>query len=512
MENNFEILEKISESPTTVVYKAEQKALGRHVLLKVLHRHLLGDKDLVNRFSREARACAMLQSEHIVQVYDLEEVDGSPAIVMEFVHGESLKDFLNRTGERSEETARKVAEGVLTALSVSHAKGIVHRDIKPGNILISEKDVVKVTDFGLAWMSSSPSLTAEGALIGTPAYMSPEQARGDSLDHRTDLFSLGVTLIEIVTGVQMFGGSSYSECLNKILSFRTETIPELKLPVSDPFRLFLTRLLAVDPNDRFTSAAEALRVLTGSGPPSRPTLMSSRVGFAVGSAGILIAAGAFYLFVFAPASDFESDPQSVNTTSTYADSAVMSDSSSALMSSPEEEPQSSPPASRQEPASTITTIQAQPETEPERSDSGFVTISAQPWASVYIDNEFIGTTPIATSVRVSSGTHQVTFNNPLFVPITRSIDVEPNTQTPVEANFLETAGFIVIDAKPWAEVYIDDQFRETTPLSTPVVVSSGRRKLRLHHPSFRDFLQDLVISAGDTIRVNYDFTKSGGVE
>ncbi len=187
-EDSFTVLELISQSPTTSVYKAHQNVLYRTVLLKVLHKHLLKDKELVARFSREAKACAILHSENIVQVYDLTEVDGAPAIVMEFVEGQSLDDALLDHNTRSEEMLLRVAVSVLNALGYAHERGVIHRDIKPGNILISNTGSIKVTDFGLAVLSGSPSLTIDGTLIGTPAYMSPEQSRGEPVDLRTDLF------------------------------------------------------------------------------------------------------------------------------------------------------------------------------------------------------------------------------------------------------------------------------------------------------------------------------------
>ncbi len=260
-QDSFTILELISQSSTTSVYKAHQNVLDRIVLLKVLHKHLLRDKDLIARFTREAKACAILKSDNIVQVYDLTDVDGAPAIVMEFVEGKSLEDLLVDAGVRSEELLLKVATSVLRALSFAHESGVTHRDIKPGNILVSESGAIKVTDFGLAAVADAPSLTMEGSLIGTPAYMSPEQARGEAVDNRTDLFSLGITLVEVLTGDKILAGRSYAECINKIQSFDLESIQYLAPRCSPHVYEFLKKLLAPDKNDRFASAGEALEFL-----------------------------------------------------------------------------------------------------------------------------------------------------------------------------------------------------------------------------------------------------------
>ncbi len=259
--DNFSILEKINESSTTTVFKAHQNVLDRTVLLKVLHKHLLRDKNLVARFTREARACAVLHSENIVQVYDLTEIDGAPTIVMEYVEGKSLEEML-LNHIYPEEFVIKIASSVLNALSYAHERGIVHRDIKPGNILVSENGMVKVTDFGLAAVSDAPSLTMEGSLIGTPAYMSPEQARGEPVDGRTDLFSLGVTLIEILTGEKILLGKSYAECINNIQSFRQKSLDKFSDKCSPHILEFLKRLLAPDKEARFSSAEQALDFLS----------------------------------------------------------------------------------------------------------------------------------------------------------------------------------------------------------------------------------------------------------
>ncbi|MCX6143589.1 MAG: serine/threonine-protein kinase, partial [Ignavibacteriales bacterium] len=256
--NNFTILETIRDGHLTRVLKAEQPSLKRTVLIKTLHKHLVTDANLVKRFEREARSCAMIRSEHIVQVYDLIEMDGAPAIVMEYVEGKSLQELLQE-GVQSEQFARMVAASVLTALTVAHRAGVVHRDIKPANIMIDRHGVVKVADFGLASVGVETTLTLEGTVLGTPAFMSPEQVSGGVVDGRSDLFSLGVTLIELVTGEKLFQGESYAECLNKILNFKIESLDRFTGIISASFLAFVRRLMMPRKEDRFASASDALR-------------------------------------------------------------------------------------------------------------------------------------------------------------------------------------------------------------------------------------------------------------
>ena len=220
--------ERISESATTSVYTAFDDALHRRVLLKALHPHLAHDDLLRQRFIREARACAALRSEYIAQIFELSELNGSPAIVMEYVDGRSLKEVIADGDLRTFSFTQKVAVHVLRGLAVAHAHGIVHRDIKPGNILVPESGSVKITDFGLAQVALSPTITTEGTVVGTPAYLAPEVIRGEQADIRTDLFSLGATLVETLTGERMFEGASYSECLHRVAAFTPKMLDRIE--------------------------------------------------------------------------------------------------------------------------------------------------------------------------------------------------------------------------------------------------------------------------------------------
>jgi hypothetical protein len=139
-------------------------------------------------------------------------------------------------------------------------------------------------------------------------------------------------------------------------------------------------------------------------------------------------------------------------------------------------------------------------------DSGYVQISCTPWAKVFLGDEYIGTTPIAEPVRVKAGAHTITFNNPSFLPIVRSVRVKPDAQTRVEINFLKQVGYLLVVSEPWAEIYVDDQYRETTPLGQPLMVTSGNRKIRLHNPAYTDIDTAVAIGVRDTIKLVRSFT------
>ena len=206
---SYRILETVASGGTAVLYRALQISLDRVVAVKRLHPHLTQDENFTRRFVLEAKAAASLDHQNIVRVIDFGVEEGSYQMVMEFVEGESLKEVFDRWRPMHPELALALVHQVCRGLEHAHAKGIVHRDIKPGNIMLTKMGVAKITDFGLAKLTqSNSSQTAADSILGTPLYMSPEQAFGESVDQRSDLFSLGTVLYELLTGRQRFAGGT----------------------------------------------------------------------------------------------------------------------------------------------------------------------------------------------------------------------------------------------------------------------------------------------------------------
>ncbi|MFA6468281.1 MAG: serine/threonine-protein kinase [Bacteroidota bacterium] len=500
--NQFKIEHKINESATTIVYRAFDEMLHRPVLLKVLQKHLIGDDGLKQRFMREARACAALRSEHIVQVYDLTEIDGAPAIVMEFVEGRSLKDVIAAGIPEPLAVTKKTATHVLRALTVAHEKGIIHRDIKPGNILVSEKGAIKVTDFGLAYVALSPTVTMEGMVLGTPAYMAPEQVRGDEVDQRTDLFSLGVTLIEVLSGERIFEGSTYSECMKKVLVFTGEELKRFDDRSDTEFSDFLKIMLQPKKENRFASAREALNALHDTASSlfeqqSQPVRRKHTlpISLAITAIVCLVIVG---LVKFVQPDTGEEGPNIQYQTPQTADSA-----NSPLLEADQ----------RSEKGLDNISHPPVPENVIEKStaavsvDSGRVFLNSTPWAKVFIDNQLIGETPIAKPVKLSAGNHSVMFANPAFDPIIKSVTVRSERDIVVTGNFLEHAGYFMCTIVPWAEIYVDEQYKDTTPLTKPIILSAGKHTVRFKNESFADQVKEIVIIAGDTTHAAVTFVQ-----
>jgi serine/threonine-protein kinase len=254
VDGRYRVLRKLGTGGMANVYLAEDEELGRQVAIKVLDDRHAADEQFVERFRREAKSAAGLSHPNIVSIYDRGETDGTYYIAMEYIDGQTLKDVV-RQGATSVRTAISYVRQVLDALRVAHRRGLVHRDIKPHNVLVDGEGRLKVTDFGIA-RSGASQMTEAGSIIGTAQYLSPEQARGGLIDQRSDLYSLGVLLYELVTGTVPFTGSTPLEIAMKHLSEIPAPPSHHQPDIPRELDKVVLRALAKDPDDRYQTADE----------------------------------------------------------------------------------------------------------------------------------------------------------------------------------------------------------------------------------------------------------------
>jgi len=269
----YQIQDEVGHGGMGIVYRAEDIKLKRPVALKFLPPEWTQDKEARERFLQEARAAAALSHPHICTIYEVDESGEQLFIAMEYIEGEVLRER-SRRGPLPLEAALNLSAQAAEGLEAAHQKGIIHRDIKSANIMVTDKGQAKIMDFGLAKLRGGSSLTREGATIGTVAYMSPEQARGEKVDHRTDIWSLGVVLYEMLTGELPFRGERDVSLLYSIVHEEPQSLKEKKPPVPPELQRVIERALSKNPDSRYQTAADMKKDIGG----YQDALRSERAG------------------------------------------------------------------------------------------------------------------------------------------------------------------------------------------------------------------------------------------
>ena len=261
---HYDIVAELGRGGMGVVYKGFETSLNRYVAIKVLADSLAHDEAVKERFLREARSMAALNDPHIIQIYFIGDDEGQTYFVMEFVEGESLGSMLKREGKLSVEQSAKVLQQTAMGLSTAHDRGVVHRDIKPGNLMINSRGAVKIADFGIALSNHdlSKKLTTTGEFVGTPGYLSPEVCLGKPVDQRSDIFSLGIVMFEMLTGRMPFTDESPLGLMLEVVKAEIPDVREINADVDPEIARILDRMIAKDPAERYQNCHELISELS----------------------------------------------------------------------------------------------------------------------------------------------------------------------------------------------------------------------------------------------------------
>ncbi|MCP4449781.1 MAG: serine/threonine protein kinase [Myxococcales bacterium] len=287
MLGRYQLVSELGEGGMATVFGARDTKLERDVAVKVMFPHLARRQEAASRFKREARAAAGLDHEHILRVFDVGggQIEGDvlvpPYIVLELIDGSSLDDFFQEHDPPLSEVVAAIGVALCRGLDQAHASGIVHRDIKPANVMVTKKGRLVLADFGVARVGDDDSVvTRTGAVLGTPAYMSPEQASGEEVDARSDLYSLGATLYRLATGSVPYGGSS-AQVISGILDGKKVPAEQRDARIGRELSRVIDRLMETELSDRYQSAQDAaealLEIVTGGGEEDSEALLASYV-------------------------------------------------------------------------------------------------------------------------------------------------------------------------------------------------------------------------------------------
>jgi serine/threonine-protein kinase len=414
---NCRILGEIGSGGMAVVYKAVQEPLGRTVAIKALKPSIAVDSQFAKRFEREAHFMASLQHENILHVYDFIKDGRSMYITMEYVRGIDLYDLLERTPVLPIEVAAIIALQVARALDYAHFRGIIHRDIKPANVMISHQGEVKLMDFGIARDETLSDLTETGTGLGTPSYMSPEQILGDKLDFRSDIFSVGIVLYQMLTGRKPFQEDDSRTVMQKIRLDRYTAPRKLNAAVPRPLERILARCMEKMPANRYPTTQaliddlmEFLASRVSMNHNSRLVMYLRDIGFLTNDEAeeILAAAG--------PRSTVRRGPfdkrlvQSVAMVQAALAVAIVL-SGGAIQAASGRFDAGAEAFGAPHGNSVI----------PHRA--GYLRVVVDPWAEVWIDGQLVFTTPRAAALPIAPGQHYIKLKNPYYVEVDQEVRI-----------------------------------------------------------------------------------------
>lgn len=465
--DHYEIISELGRGGMAVVYRARDLQLGREVALKILPRSLNVDKSFEERFIREAQMAAQLNHPNIVGIYHIGNSDIGPYIAMELLSGGSLQNLIKSAGALPSQKVIQIGLQVTSALGASHAKGIIHRDIKPENILFDNRGQIKVTDFGIAKARSSSNITMTGQSIGTPHYMSPEQARGLKADHRSDIYSLGVVLYEAVTGQVPFDAPETVAIALKHIQEKPLPPQELNNSVNAELNAIILHCLEKKPEQRFPSCYELFNTLQGKHSLQYNSVESKPIR--VMEAGIssksirkfnfqswrypIIAFTAVLLIII----------------SLIIIKSKISEDRSATYKGIEQVPQ--------------TNEISQP-VNPIGKGNGIIFIESKPLgASVLIDNYNVGMKTPVTLENILKGVHIITLRKDGFQDVNTSVNILDDEVARLSMKLVKVNSRLTIITEPInANVYIDGKLEGKTP--STFMVATGAHKIRLVKPTF----------------------------
>ncbi|MCB1587194.1 MAG: serine/threonine protein kinase, partial [Xanthomonadales bacterium] len=259
---HYEVTAELGRGGMGVVYKGFEPSLNRKVAIKCLAKHLLDDKDLVERFTREAKATAALNDPNVIQIYYIGEEEGQPFFAMEYIEGRSLDDLLKGGNTLSVSHAKNILKQACSGLEAAHKIGLVHRDIKPANMMITNDGILKIVDFGIARTREyGDKLTNTGEFVGTPGYLSPEVCIGKEVDARSDIFSLGIVFYEMLAGKVPFENDSPLGLMLEVVQSEIPDIRTLNNKVDKKTSYILNKMIAKSPDERYQSCSDIIRDL-----------------------------------------------------------------------------------------------------------------------------------------------------------------------------------------------------------------------------------------------------------
>lgn len=520
----YEIVKELGRGGMGIVLMGRDPHLDRMVALKIIKIDDSGDgmgnKELIERFYIEARAAGKINHPNIVTVYDVGEADGKKFIAMEFVEGRNLAEIIAKEGPLPVPRAAKFIHQIADGLAYAHESGIVHRDIKPGNILVTADDKAKISDFGLARLQSAGSVTQTGHAVGSPSYMSPEQVQGMAVDGRSDMFSLGVLFYEMLTQKRPFEGESLTTVIFKIIKDTPPAPSKLNKAVPPAFDDIIAKMTAKDPSFRYPSCADVAKAMlpfitdqssfplttsdtvrtvsftkefvgaAGMGvdtPPKSKKATGKPIAALIAGLALFVGAIVGGIVLFKPGS-----PPPETTAPKPAE----------VVKSEAPKPPAEPVEGKKEEAPPPEPVQPKPvaEEKPAPTPSlGTLTVITSPsGAQVKVDGKDRGKTPL-TITDAQPGERKVEVSRPGHVSATKTVAIRAGQSAMVEVKLEAKTARIHVDAPENATVSIDGKNVGIGPVTKDV--AEGELKIIVEKDGFAPFTQNVTARTGETVNV-----------
>lgn len=497
--DKFEVIKLLKKDDNTCVYLADHIYLGKKIILKTLDVENLADKSILERFKREAKILAKLEHPNLIKVLDFGMFNHFFYISFEFFVSKNLREIINKN-ELQLDQKLSLFRQILYALNYSHQNNIIHRDIKPENILVNSNFELKIADFGLALILNENNLTNSSSILGTPGYMAPEQIRGEKV-LQTDLFSAGTVAYELFFGVNPFIGENINETLNNILNFKEEIIFADTKNMPDNIVESLKLLLKKNIRDRANTASSVLNILGDDG--KLPGEIEIPLQKHIGKSKVIFLIIAFVAFL------------AILGLILHKNITIKSQVIPTTQQNSLNKPTNLPNSLSFIPDQKIKTNTVKKETIKKSTDpkvnnlqqkaieleNGQLSVECFPWANVFVDDKLIDQTPI-NSYSISSGKHIIKLENPNFPAYNQTVTIISNNQTSIKINFNNLVGYLSCQIYPWGKIYINGNYKGTTPLQKPIPLFPGEYVLTVTNPDLKEFTKKIQILAKETFDFN----------
>lgn len=508
----FQVIETLKKDEHAGVYLANHIYLSKKIILKVLNTQKIPDPAIIERFKREAKILAKLDHPNIIKVLDFGMSKEFFYISFEYIEGESLRNVF-KTKNLTQDQKEHLMIQLLQGLNYAHKNKIIHRDIKPENIFVDRNLNVKLGDFGLALSSDDNFVTNPYSIVGTPSYMSPEQIQGTKLTEQSDLFSAGVVLFELFTGINPFLRENVSLTLNEIISHRDNSFDEKLILVPVNIKTILNKLLKKNFNQRYKSASEILEFLNIQ--ENQPTLIINNTGKKnIKSKLILMTLGIIVVIAVGIILETQYKKQNISDQTSLKEikkpgENLFSKSSNSIKP-PDQSTMSQKDKIQIESPNTNVIQNNQNQIQSGESSTksiryGGLFVECLPWAEVYIDGEKFETTPLTRPIKLAEGEYTLKLVHPDFPIYTRIVDIKAEQVTNIRFSLDKLMGFLNCKVNPWGNIFVNGELKGQTPIQGLIKIVPGSVRISIKNPNYKDIDTVFFIRANDTLKLKFNF-------